>query len=71
MRRFSSLTGHTPVKFLERYRVKRASQALSSGVPLPQCVKLSGFNDFQQMQRAFKRQLGTTVGRYAEHFSKH
>lgn len=67
-RRFSALTGLSPVKFLERARVKRASHALSSGVPVGKCIELSGFHDFQQMQRAFKRHLGTTIGRYVETF---
>lgn len=70
VRRFSGMTGHSPVKFLERYRVKRASDALSNGVPIGKSIEVSGFKDFQQMQRAFKRQLGTTVGDYAEKFSK-
>lgn len=70
VRRFSAMTGHSPVKFLERYRVKRASDALSSGLPIGKSIEISGFRDFQQMQRAFKRQLGTTIGNYAENFAK-
>lgn len=70
VRRFSAMTGHSPVKFLERYRVKRASDALTNGVPIGKSIEVAGFKDFQQMQRAFKRQLGTTVGGYAAKFSK-
>ncbi len=68
VRRFSDQTGLSPVKFLERYRVKRACDGLSAGLPMGQCITVSGFRDFQQMQRAFKRQMGTTVGRYAARF---
>ncbi len=70
VRRFSAMTGHSPVKFLERYRVKRGADALSAGLSIGKSIEISGFRDFQQMQRAFKRQLGTTVGSYAENFSR-
>lgn len=68
VRRFSAMIGCSPVKFLEKYRVKRASDALSSGLSIARSIQLSGFRDFQQMQRAFKRRLGTTVGGYADRF---
>lgn len=68
-RRFTAAFGQSPVKFLERYRVKRASDVLSGGAPAGKAVELSGFGDFQQMQRAFKRQLGTTIGSYRQNFS--
>ncbi|WP_425075072.1 GlxA family transcriptional regulator [Sagittula sp. S175] len=69
VRRFSAKTGQTLVKFLERYRVKRASDALSGGLPVGQSIEVAGFTDFQQMQRAFKRHLGTTVGSYVDNFA--
>ena len=68
-RRFSTMTGYSPVKFLERYRVKRAADVISNGVSVGKSIDLSGFNDFQQMQRAFKRHLGTTVGSYQQKFA--
>lgn len=68
-RRFTAAFGQSPVKFLERYRVKRASDVLSGGAPAGRAVEVSGFGDFQQMQRAFKRQLGTTIGGYRRNFS--
>lgn len=68
-RRFSSTFDQSPVKFLERLRVKRATDAISSGAPLDRVVAKTGFSDFQQMQRAFKRQIGTTVGAYQRRFS--
>ena len=68
-RRFSQCYALSPVKFLERLRVKMASDALSAGAPVVQTIALAGFGDYQQMQRAFKRQLGTTIGEYRNRFS--
>ena len=67
-RRFSKTTGRPPLSFLERLRVKRASDAFSEGATTGKAIEISGFADFQQMQRAFKRQLGTTVGSFADRF---
>jgi transcriptional regulator GlxA family with amidase domain len=68
-RRFAAHLGQTPAKFLERIRVKRAADALSAGAPVGRAMVVAGFSDFQQMQRAFKRQLGSTVGHYQQRFS--
>ncbi|QFS96736.1 Isonitrile hydratase [Labrenzia sp. THAF191b] len=68
-RRFSASAGLTPVKYLERYRLKRAADVLSGGAPVGSAIRVSGFSDFQQMQRAFKRHLNTTVGEYREKFA--
>lgn len=67
-RRFTQAYGQSPVKFLERYRVKLASDVLSGGAPVGRAIEVSGFSDFQQMQRAFKRHLGRTVGTYRDNF---
>lgn len=68
VRRFSKTFGKSPHKFLERVRVKRAADAISSGAPVGKAIEVAGFSSFQQMQRAFKRQLGSTVGSYKERF---
>ncbi len=68
-RRFGAAFGQSPVKYLERYRVKRATDMLVSGAPVGRAIAASGFADFQRMQRAFKRQLGTTIGDYQRKFS--
>ncbi len=68
MRKFSAALGKSPHKFLERVRVKRASAALSAGAPVNKAIEVAGFTDFQQMQRAFKRQIGTTVGTFRARF---
>ncbi|HBQ36945.1 MAG TPA: hypothetical protein DD729_08965 [Rhodobacteraceae bacterium] len=67
-RRFVKETGCSPVQFLERLRVKRASDAIAAGASIAKAMGLTGFKDFQQMQRAFKRQLNVTVGEFSNRF---
>lgn len=68
-RRFVKVFGRSPHKYLERLRVKLAADALSSGAPISSALNVSGFGSFQQLQRAFKRQLDTTVGAYQNRFN--
>ena len=68
-RRFDRDFSTSPYKFLERVRVKTATDILSSGANTGKAIAVSGFSDFQQMQRAFKKHLGTTIGNYRNHFS--
>ncbi len=70
-RRFAKSYTTSPVKFLERLRVKTAADLLGVGTPVGKAITLSGFYDFQQMQRAFKRHLGTTIGAYRDRFAPH
>lgn len=70
-RRFAKSYTTSPVKFLERLRVKTAADLLGGGTPVGKAITLSGFYDFQQMQRAFKRHLGTTIGAYRDRFAPH
>ncbi|WP_106744372.1 GlxA family transcriptional regulator [Yoonia maritima] len=67
-RRFAAGYGLSPVKFLERIRVKLAEAALGAGAPVAHACTVAGFRDFQQMQRAFKRHNNTTVGEYRKRF---
>ena len=67
-RHFTATFDNSPLRFLERLRVKRAADALNGGAPVGKAIEVGGFTDFQKMQRAFRRQLGTTVGRYREQF---
>ena len=60
----------SPMQFLERIRVKKASDAISAGSTNANAIGLSGFTDFQHMQRAFKRQLNVTVGAFEKRFGQ-
>ena len=68
-RRFNTELGCSPVRYLEKLRVKSASDAIAAGMAIPKATSRFGFGDFQQMQRAFKRNLGTTVGAFEKRFS--
>lgn len=67
-RKFSTDLGTSPVKFLEKIRVKQACDNISAGMPVPKAIGYSGFGDYQRMQRAFKRHLCTTIGEYEKRF---
>jgi transcriptional regulator GlxA family with amidase domain len=68
-RKFTLEIGTSPVKFLEQVRVKRACDTICAGMPIQKVIGHCGFGDFQRMQRAFKRHLGTTIGDYSKRFS--
>lgn len=67
-RRFNAELGSSPVRYVEKLRVKSASEAIAAGMAVPKATSRFGFADFQQMQRAFKRNLGTTVGAFEKRF---
>lgn len=59
----------TPKRFVEKVRVNTACELLSAGLPLSLVLPRCGLNDQQHMQRAFKRQLGTSVNQYVQRFT--
>ena len=68
-RKFTTELATSPIKFLEKIRVKQACDNISAGMPVPKAIGYSGFGDYQRMQRAFKRHLCTTIGEYEKRFS--
>ena len=68
-RRFQASAGMSPIKALEKIRVRIASELLSEGMAAAKVAGRSGFIHEQNMQRSFKRVLGVTVGEYAKSFS--
>lgn len=58
----------SPKRFVEKVRVSKACEWISTGMPLALVLARSGLNDQQQMNRAFKRQIGTSVSEYVERF---
>ncbi len=68
-RRFTSELNISPVRFVEKHRVKHACDAINAGLPVRHTINQFGFGDYQRMQRAFKRQLGVTIGEYQKRFS--
>jgi len=67
-RKFSVSLNTSPMKFLELLRVRLSSDLLSTGMPAIRVASCVGFNDLQNMRRAYKRQLGTTLGEYIDRF---
>jgi transcriptional regulator GlxA family with amidase domain len=59
----------SPKRFVEKIRVAKACEGMSTGVPLGVVISRSGLSDQQQMNRAFKRQLGTSVNDYLARFT--
>lgn len=59
----------TPKRFVEKIRVNNACELLSAGLSLSVVPARCGLNDQQHMQRAFKRQLGTSVNDYVKRFT--
>lgn len=64
-RAFRAAFGCSPGEYLRRLRVERAQRALGdSGAELADVAYASGFCDQSHLNRVFKRQIGTTPGRY-------
>jgi LacI family transcriptional regulator len=68
-RRFRKVTGRTPHQEILRLRLERVKQLLGeTELPLERIAGLAGFAHPEYMNVAFKRELGTTPGKYrAEH----
>lgn len=61
---------HTsPKRFVEKVRVAKACEWIATGIPLGLVMSRSGLTDQQQINRAFKRQLDTSVSEYVGRFS--
>ena len=58
----------SPKRFVEKVRVSKACEWIATGMPLGLVMSRTGLSDLQQMNRAFKRQLGTSVNDYVGRF---
>jgi len=65
-RAFRSQVGMPPHAYLTRLRIMRAKQLLDAGVRPIEVAPLVGLYDQSQLNRHFRRLVGTTPGRYAE-----
>lgn len=64
-RRFRTVCGQTPSRFLIRYRLTRASQILvHSEASLSEIAHAVGFYDHSHFSREFKKHFGLAPGRY-------
>jgi AraC-like DNA-binding protein len=65
-RAFRSQVGMPPHAYLTRLRIMRAKQLLDAGVRPIEIAPLVGLYDQSQLNRHFRRLVGTTPGKYAE-----
>ena len=62
------MTGHTPVEYLNIYRIDQASYLLRTGCEeLINIAYSCGFKDFSYFIRMFKKFKGTTPLKYRNH----
>ena len=63
--RYRRATGRTPHEDLVRFRIERVKQLLAETThSLERIAALSGFNHPEYMSVAFKRETGSTPGRF-------
>lgn len=67
-RRFSNTFKTSPMKYLEQIRVRLAGDLLLTGITASRVASNTGFSDQQNLRRAFRRQLGVTLGEYQRRF---
>lgn len=68
-RHFHKYLDTTPKRFVEKTRVNKACELISAGLSLHAVPVRCGLGDQQKLQRAFKRQLGTSVNEFTQRFS--
>lgn len=62
---FKEMTGHTPIDYLNRFRIETACNMLSaSGVNVTEAAFACGFNDISYFIRTFKKYIGMTPKQY-------
>jgi len=66
-RSFCSLTGKTPISYLNEYRIDRACEFLrTTDEPMLEIAGMCGFSDQSYFVKLFKRQKGITPGEYRD-----
>lgn len=70
-RSFCSLTGKTPISYLNEYRIDRACEFLrTTDEPMLEIAGRCGFSDQSYFVKLFKRQKGITPGEYRDTAAK-
>jgi transcriptional regulator GlxA family with amidase domain len=68
-RRFQQATGVSPLKYLQKERLKRACQLLENSHLTSARIALDvGYQDESNFRRLFKRELGMTMEKYRQQF---
>lgn len=70
VRRFKSVTGITPIEYLQKIRIEAAKQLLEQSRQSVMEVMLeSGYNDLKSFRALFKKNVGMTPTAYREKFN--
>lgn len=66
---FKKYTGSSLHEYIICKRISRAKSLLAEGFSVTEACSGSGFNDYSNFLRMFKRTVGITPGRYSRHYS--
>lgn len=70
VRRFKSVTGITPIEYLQKIRIEAAKQLLEqSRQSIMEVMLESGYNDLKSFRALFKKNVGMTPTAYREKFN--
>ena len=62
--RFTQLVGESPIKYLTRWRMHRATRLLKNDVKIETIARLLGYESEVAFRQAFKREVGMPPARY-------
>ena len=62
--RFAALVGETPLAYLTRLRMRRASRLLRKGAPLAKVSRMAGYSSEASFSHAFRQWVGVAPGAY-------
>ena len=63
-RRFRAATGHSPYRYLIRYRVERGADRIAQGRSVTEAAFEVGFGDLGRFASAFRARFGTLPSRF-------
>jgi AraC-like DNA-binding protein len=67
LRAFCAEVGMPPYAYLESVRIRQTQKLIEAGKPLAEVSAEVGFSSQSHMTRSFKKIIGVTPGRYAQH----
>jgi len=65
-RKLKTITGETPVEFIKKIRLKRATQLLkNNNFYISEVASMTGFNNLKYFSKCFKKEYGVTPTQYS------
>jgi AraC-like DNA-binding protein len=65
--RFTRLVGEPPIRYLTRWRMRRATRLLQNGVEVGKIAALLGYDSEVAFRKAFRREVGIPPARFRKH----